>query len=123
METHEKSPRSLGTALRRAAGLVCPDCGRGKLFRGWFRMNASCESCGLSFDRGPGFYLGSIYFNYGLTALLVGGSFLGLWLGGVLSQQQALGVAIALAVLFPLWFFRYARGLWLAMDRFLDRDG
>ena len=50
--------------------LRCPLCGEGKLFRGWLRMNAECPHCGLKFEREPGFFLGSIYINYGLTALI-----------------------------------------------------
>ena len=34
-------------------------------------MAERCTECGLRFHREPGFYLGSIYFNYGLTAILV----------------------------------------------------
>ena len=59
--------RRIGRALR----LRCPRCGRGKLFVGWFRMPERCEECRLDFRREPGFYLGSIYVNYGLTALVV----------------------------------------------------
>jgi hypothetical protein len=27
---------------------------------------------------------------------------------------------LAFALLFPLWFFRYARSLWLGFDQFID---
>src|SRR5262245_39347605 len=55
----------------RALLVRCPFCGRGRLFRSWFRMHERCSECGKSFEREPGFFLGSIYFNYGLTALIV----------------------------------------------------
>src|SRR5688500_10126255 len=59
--------RRVGRSLR----LRCPRCGMGRLYRGWFAMNDQCAECGCDFRREPGFYLGSIYFNYGLTALVV----------------------------------------------------
>ena len=31
----------------------------------------SVQSCGVAFEREAGFYLGSIYVNYGVTALVV----------------------------------------------------
>jgi hypothetical protein len=64
-------------------------------------MHESCDHCGLRYQREPGYFLGSIYFNYGLTAPIV-------W-------------PLALfCLLFPLWFFRYARSLWLGFDHFFD---
>ena len=59
------------TLLGRCLRLRCPLCGQGKLFDGLLKMRASCSHCGLKFEREPGFFLGSIYFNYGLTALVV----------------------------------------------------
>ena len=59
------------TFLSRALRLRCPICGRGKLFRWWLLMHERCPNCGVKFEREPGFFLGSIYINYGLTALIV----------------------------------------------------
>ena len=59
------------TIIKRSCRLRCPGCGGDKLFHGWFRMHAACQQCGRKYERAPGFFLGSIYFNYGVTALLV----------------------------------------------------
>jgi hypothetical protein len=83
-------------------------------------MWPKCSACELPFDREPGFYLGSIYFNYGLTALLVTIAYFALYFGVEASQQIVLAALMAFCVLFPLWFFRYARSLWLGMDEYLD---
>ena len=56
-----------------------------------------------------------------MTAVLSGIGYPLLLFSGRLTRQQALAVALAFVVLFPLWFFRYARSLWLAWDYFLDR--
>ena len=110
----------LSTALYRGLRLRCPLCGRGRLFRNWFSMYEHCGHCGLKFHRGPGYFLGSIYINYGLTAALVTAGYLTMFLTDTLSPTVRVVVLGAFCVLFPLWFFRYARSLWLAMDLYFD---
>ncbi len=84
-------------------------------------MKDRCSVCDLKFDRAPGYYLGSIYVNYGLTALLVTACFLALFVTDTLSPEAQLAICTAFCVLFPLWFFRYARALWLGFDLYWDR--
>jgi hypothetical protein len=90
------------------------------MFAGWFRMNKSCEHCGFPFEREPGFYLGSIYVNYGLTAWTMTVSFMVLFLGFGYSPDVLLWPEMAFCVLFPLWFHRYARAIWIAFDYYWD---
>ena len=106
--------------LWRSLRLRCPVCGQGKLFRGFFSMHETCSSCGTRFEREAGFFLGSIYINYGLTALLVTLFYFALFFGGVVSPQAALWIVTAFALVFPIWFFRYARSLWMGFDHYWD---
>lgn len=108
------------TILWRSLRLRCPACGGGKLFRGWFRMHAECSACGLRFEREPGYFLGSIYFNYGLTALLATAAFFALFLGARIPTDRLMWPVMGFCLVFPLWFFRYARSLWLGMDEYFD---
>ena len=108
------------TIYFRSLRLRCPACGKTKLFRGLFRMNPSCRHCQITFEREPGFFLGAIYFNYGLTAVLALMGFLVLTLTRWLPRTQTLWVTLAFTVIFPIWFFRYARSLWLGFDHFWD---
>ncbi|MBS0207309.1 MAG: DUF983 domain-containing protein [Planctomycetes bacterium] len=108
------------TLLGRAVRLRCPRCGVGKLFSGWLKMHERCDHCDLKFQREPGFFLGSIYFNYGLTALLVTIAYFIGFLGFDVHPQRLLWSLTAFCVLFPLWFFRYARSLWMGFDEFVD---
>lgn len=104
------------TLIGRALLLRCPRCGRAKMFRGMFRMHETCPSCGLRFEREPGYFLGSIYINYGLTALLTTIGWITIRFGyGIESRGVVAGFAV-FCVLFPMFFFRYARALWLALD-------
>jgi uncharacterized protein (DUF983 family) len=106
--------------IARAARLRCPACGRGRIFRGWFTMHERCADCGRPFGRGPGYFLGSIYFNYGITALLVIAMFFTFFFTEVITSGQSLVVLSVFALVFPLWFFRYARALWIAFDELWD---
>ncbi|MCA9234614.1 MAG: DUF983 domain-containing protein [Planctomycetales bacterium] len=111
---------SQATLTGRALRLRCPACGQGRLFRGWLRMNDPCPRCGRRFDRAPGYLLGSIYFNYGVTTLLVTAAYFAGYFSGKLTSQQLLIALAAFSVLFPMWFFRYARALWIAFDERWD---
>ena len=83
-------------------------------------MHEHCEHCGMRYQRSPGFFLGSIYFNYGLTALILVATYPALLFTKTVDSQVLLWSAFAFVLLFPLWFFRYARSLWLGFDQFCD---
>ncbi len=105
----------------RSLRLRCPRCGGGRLFRGYFAMYENCPSCKLTYERGPGYFLGSTYINYGLTALLMTIGFVLLRFGVGIEKTSLLLPLGIFAVLFPLLFFRFSRSLWLGMDSFIDR--
>lgn len=104
----------------RAVRLRCPHCGQGKLFTGYFRMQKQCTECGVTLEREPGFFLGSIYFNYGLTGLICAIAYPVLLFNRWVADKPLLIGTGLFAVLFPIWFFRYARSLWLGFDQFVD---
>jgi len=104
----------------RGLRLRCPHCGEGKLFRGWFAMHDRCEHCGFLFGHEPGFFLGSIYINYGLTTVLVLAGYFACFFLTTFDPNHVLIGLLVFSVLFPLWFFRYARSLWLGFDYAFD---
>ena len=83
-------------------------------------MNEACPACGGDFQREGGFYLGSIYFNYGLTTVIVAVAYPVLLFTHTVSNDVLLYSSLAFMLLFPLWFFRYARSLWLGFDEYCD---
>ena len=112
----------LARAEGRALRLRCPRCGRAPLFRGWFSMNTVCAVCDLRFERAQGYWVGAIYVNYGMT---VGIAVTGFFLLRALADWQTgaqLALWIPFVVLFPLWFFRYSRSLWLALEYALNPE-
>ena len=86
-------------------------------------MIDECDHCGLSFAREPGFFLGSIYFNYGVTALLTTVAYFIGYFVYEINDRVLLWSLAAFCVAFPLWFFRYARALWLGFDELIDPRG
>lgn len=114
-------PASRLAAFGRGARLRCPACGAGPLFRGWFQMHEACNACGRSFRREQGFYLGSIYINYGVTVIVTGAIYALLAWGLGTSHETALAVCLAVAVAFPVLFFRHARSFLLALDGSVNR--
>jgi uncharacterized protein (DUF983 family) len=111
---------TLGVLWFRALRLRCPRCGEAPIFRGWFTMHDQCASCGRRFNRDAGYLLGSIYFNYGITASLIVVMYFTMFFGDILTDSERLLVLSAFAILFPTWFFRYARALWIAFDEHWD---
>jgi uncharacterized protein (DUF983 family) len=118
--TGPKWPGEVSTA-RRMGALVrqrCPRCCEGRVFKGVFAMNDPCPKCGLIFEREPGYFLGAMYFSYGLSILTMVPLFYGLvWL--LPSWDKVAVVPLALLVYLPLipLVFRYSRVMWIHFDR------
>lgn len=120
MTTVDPQHPTFGEALGRALRLRCPRCGRERLFIGWFRMSAQCTQCKLRYERAPGYFLGSAYINYGVTSVAEIVAYFTLHIRAGFTNRELLGPMVGFFVLFPCFFFRYARALWLALDFQLD---
>lgn len=112
MDSHA-FPVSKGTILRRGLRNRCPNCGGKTLFRKGVTMHQACPECGMTFERGEGFFLGSMSLNYGVTAFLVLLPVLMLGWTGVMAPAVAVTLAVVAAFLFPILFYRCSRSWWL----------
>ncbi len=117
MSSEIPAPRpSAWQITERALRLRCPRCAKGKLYDRPFRMAPRCEYCQLKFLREPGYYLGSIYLNYGMTSLTTVLFYL---VGRFYFQIPAATLLWPLAIwclLLPVLVFHHSRALWLALD-------
>ena len=134
-------------ALRRALALRCPRCGETPLFpgargmaknappaersaavrvadwlAGWFVMTPACALCGLRFERAQGYWVGAIYVNYAVTVMIAVGGYLLLWNLAGLPTGWQLALWVPFVIAFPLWFFRYSRSLWLALELLVNPE-
>jgi uncharacterized protein (DUF983 family) len=112
----------LRRGLARALRLRCPRCGRTPLFTGRFAMHAGCAACGLAYERAQGYWVGAVYVSYAVTATTaIGGAFLA-WVAFGIDMRWQLAFWLPFVVLFPLWFFRYSRAIWLAVETELNPE-
>ncbi|HZN59198.1 MAG TPA: DUF983 domain-containing protein [Planctomycetota bacterium] len=111
-----KKARGLLAQALLALRLRCPACGRGDPFIGLLELRHHCPACGYRFVRESGYFVGSIYFNYAATAGLEISGYFALEYALELTFTQQVPIWLVFSVLFPIWFLRYARSLWMALD-------
>lgn len=103
----------LGSLLR----LRCPICGKGKLFDGYFDSPARCPSCGYFFMRETGYFLPHVPIGYAFTVAASLGSWpLLRYVFGIRNAALTLTIMVTVAIAFGVWFVRYSKALWLAID-------
>jgi hypothetical protein len=78
-------------------------------------MHETCPHCGLKLEPEPGFYLGSVYANYAMTVMTATAAFIALVYGAGINKDIAIWGCVTYTLLFPAWFFRYARSIWLSL--------
>jgi uncharacterized protein (DUF983 family) len=100
----------------------CPRCRRGRIFppllsARLLAMYASCDVCGLKFERESGYFVGAMYVSYGLgvfTVLPV--SMLLVLLAGWDLWPVMAVMLVQTLVSMPL-FYRYSRIIWIHVDQ------
>ena len=82
-------------------------------------MNRQCPVCGIAFEREPGYFLGAMYFSYGMAVMVVTPVVL-VGLVWDWSYPRTGVVAGALLVALAPILFRYSRVIWMYMDQYFD---
>jgi len=105
----------LGAILR----LRCPRCCKGRVWRGFFRMNTACPVCDLVFEREPGYFTGAMYASYTLGI----GFTLPVWfvmlLAGAGLAALTMVIVVMVVGLMPV-SFHYSRVLWMHIDCYFN---
>lgn len=103
----------LGRGLRKR----CAVCGGGKLFDGWFRLRPTCPTCGVTFEREPGFFVAALFVNLTFTEILMFA-----WLAGVLFATiphprvaPLIEGSVAICVSVPILCYPFSKTLWFAI--------
>ena len=82
-------------------------------------MRRVCPVCGLQFEREPGYFMGAMYFSYGLGLVSAVPTCLYLFRLGVSDGLVIAAALLQLTLLSPL-IFRYSRVLWLHLDQLIS---
>ncbi len=114
-------PSRAMTILKRGLRLVCPRCGKGRLYHTLFSMVPECPECGLPCEPEMGYCVGAIYINYGLTTLIALAGYFILDVYTSISLNWQLLLWAGFCVLFPVFFLRYSKSLWLSFDFIFNR--
>jgi uncharacterized protein (DUF983 family) len=107
--------------LKRGLLWRCPACGKGKVFRRWFKMNEQCPVCHFVFDRGEvGYFSGAMALNLVISELLVAAAVVPIAVIAGMNPSipivPILLLGLPLPVVLPFIFYRHSRTLWMAMD-------
>jgi uncharacterized protein (DUF983 family) len=113
------------TSLARGFRLRCPRCGHGALLRGayGFRMRRECPVCGLDYFREPGYYVGAMIINYGITVVLIVGAYLiSTFMREVwhTSSDWKILAWMGASIVISLSIVPLSRSLWLAIDYWVE---
>lgn len=111
----ESTPSRFRAILNRR----CPRCLTGPVYRGFWKPHTTCPECGLSFEREPGYFLGSFYVSYGIGAAVAIPTVLIVILFDVSVGWLFPIVALWVAVMGPL-IVSYSRVLWYHLDHSVD---
>ena len=111
---------TVGKMLRRGMLKRCPRCGGGHLYTGWFRMKDRCPTCGMRFEREPGYFVGAYLINFAITEGLLFLAVMGFVLvaanNGGTGLTVPLVIGLTVAIIAPILFYPYARTIWSAID-------
>lgn len=85
-------------------------------------MEERCPVCGLVYEREHGYFVGAMAIGYGLATFVLGALFFLFALGLRWSLERSLLAAAVVFLGVVPFVFRYARSLWIHLDRRMDPD-
>jgi len=106
--------------ISRSLRLRCPACGRASIVNAPFRIRQSCTSCGVSFNREEGFFVGAILANIVATEAVIILAYLVAITIGHDIDRVVIAFLLMLAVSFPLAFYHHSWSLWLGLDHLIE---
>jgi len=102
--------------LGRGLWLRCPNCGQGVMFRGLFKMEATCPECHVRYERKYGESIGGMFINLLVVETI---SVAGYFISDALLKPPLIFQLIfwgTFNLVFVILFYRHARALWVAIS-------
>ena len=109
-----------GNKLYSILYFKCPQCHKGNLyinqnpysFNDFFEMHPHCDTCGLKYEKEPGFFFGAMFVSYALSITLAGITWFILTFLGFNFKVIIWTIIPVLIVAIPL-LFKLSRSVWL----------
>lgn len=113
------SARRAFAALTTLARLRCPNCGRGPVLTGWYRVHARCSSCRFRYERSDeNYFAGAVFVHFMLSGFsFAAGLLLLLMLSWPTVPWDALTFGTPVAILFfAVALYPISKVVWLTVD-------
>ncbi|MFP4165665.1 MAG: DUF983 domain-containing protein [Opitutales bacterium] len=101
--------------LSRGLRGSCPNCGQAALFRSLLRPRHTCPVCGMTIERGNGYFLGPLCINYGIVAFLFITPVLIAGFAEWIPLKAALVTGLLGALFLPVFLYRPSWSIWLTI--------
>jgi uncharacterized protein (DUF983 family) len=107
--------RSAATGFRRGLARRCPNCGEGPLFRGYLKVEPTCDACGhdngaYRADDGPAYFTLLIVGHVMIAPLL---AFPFIWQA---NPALVVGLTLPLVGLFTLGLLAFVKGAFIGVQ-------
>ena len=91
------------------------------MWKAFLTMYDACPTCGLIFEREPGYFTGAMVVSYAIAVPIFGLIVIALIVAGV-DPAAALVIGGAVYLVLAPFIFRYSRAVWLHFDWLIDPD-
>lgn len=104
--------------LGRAFGLRCPRCGGRGIFASFYDRHERCPTCGLKFEREPGYWVGAVIVVTAITLAL----FAAIFVGGIVVTwpdvpwEGLAAITIGANLIVPILAYPRAKMTWAALE-------
>ena len=85
-------------------------------------MNERCPHCGLKFEREQGYFLGAMYFSYGIATVAILLLAVLVWAVFRWDLPESVGVGFLLFLPAASLVTFFSRVLWIYLDQSIDPD-
>lgn len=117
--------RNLGSLLSRGFRKRCPICGGKNIFASWSELKDRCPTCGYTFVREDGYWVGAMIVNIAAAEIW----FFALFVGVIIATMPdipwvpLLVIALLTNGALPIVFYPRSKTVWMGIDLFFHPRG
>ncbi|MDQ3879276.1 MAG: DUF983 domain-containing protein [Actinomycetota bacterium] len=121
----EYRTRNLTSLLVRGFRKRCPMCGGKGIFASWSELKEHCPTCGYTFVREDGYWVGAMIVNFAAAEIWFFALFVGVIIATLpdIPWQPLLAIALVTNGVLPIVFYPRSKTVWMALDLFFHPRG